>query len=133
MSSLRSALLLGESPTGGIDETRQIIVDGCFCCNTAFFCDPGWVGLSAKLELLCVEARCCFKPSTPRLPGICIDLRIVPFQIKAKLQKQIFCVVFNFSLPPDREIPCTLAKCGISVYPRCGICQRQGALQMTRI
>mmetsp|Transcript_11513 Transcript_11513/g.29966 ORF Transcript_11513/g.29966 Transcript_11513/m.29966 type:complete len:140 (-) Transcript_11513:195-614(-) len=127
---LRQAL--GDNLTG-VNESKQIIVDGCFCCNSALYLEqPGCLGVSAKGELCCLEGECCIKPKAPPISKLyCIDLRVTNFQLRLKKQVQYCCCVANFALPPDNEIPITFAKFGLQIYPKIGCCQTQGVMTGT--
>lgn len=113
-----------------LDESKLILCAGCICCNTSLYPQfPACCGCSGKLEILCCLFEYCLKPATKPLKCfICnLEFKKKP-SVLLKTQTQCLFCVESCALPPDKEVPATLAYLGVACYPKFGICKTQGEL-----
>ena len=59
-----------------IDESKMILLNGCFCCNTSLLFSQ-CCGCAAKVTYCCCEYEACIKIDTPPLRCCCCDLRFL--------------------------------------------------------
>lgn len=116
---------MAKNKDDAINEAKLILVNGCICCNSSLYPEfPDCIGCSGKSELLCCVEQLCCKMGTPPLlcdtpEGHCCQLGCgcCSWGMKSpttccKGQCHQCCFVSSFALPPDEEVPCTLAFCG---------------------
>jgi len=122
---------------GDYDTTKMILCSGCFCTQSLLYTDmPECIGCSGKSDCLCIQEQFCLRPGVPPLlcssdddAVICqLGLGICSVGLKrptgcCKSQGQTCCVVSGAALPCDEDVPMTLAACGITCYPKVGVCQ----------
>jgi hypothetical protein len=119
-----------------IDESKLTLIHGCFCCNTSCACMEDCCGVVAKGVLCCLEVECCLKLGSPALEQpqdgiacVCMAIRCLQEQTTCiKAQHQCCCLVHSAALPPDDEVPFTIACCGFVCVPQLGCCLTIGDL-----
>ena len=121
-----------------LHEGDLLVINACCCCNCALYPTiPDCLGCSAKGELCCFEVQTCLKLGTPCFGckafgedacvqcglGCCAVGCKIP-SVCCKAQEQLCCIAVNAALPPDEEIPASVALLCCQVYPSCGPCKR---------
>tara|TARA_B110001452_G_scaffold244401_1_gene228406 strand:- start:588 stop:1046 length:459 start_codon:yes stop_codon:yes gene_type:complete len=112
-----------------VDENDLTIINSCCCITQALYTScPDCIGCSGKGSLCCFEVDTCCKVGAPCLCCGCCGCKCIEPTTCLKLQKQCCCLVNNVAIPCDDEMPCMLALCCCSMYPKCGCCMKQGQL-----
>mmetsp|Transcript_2914 Transcript_2914/g.8814 ORF Transcript_2914/g.8814 Transcript_2914/m.8814 type:complete len:162 (-) Transcript_2914:613-1098(-) len=119
-----------------IDEENVLVLFGACCCNLGAYCTGGdCCGVATETTCLVLEHACCLKAGKKPLWCACNDgntccrlglglcsLGLVCPTTCYKNQSQVCCLVHSCALPPDSEIPTTLACFGFACLPYCGCC-----------
>eukprot|EP00343_Euplotes_focardii_P008443 CAMPEP_0205818356 /NCGR_PEP_ID=MMETSP0206-20130828/252_1 /ASSEMBLY_ACC=CAM_ASM_000279 /TAXON_ID=36767 /ORGANISM="Euplotes focardii, Strain TN1" /LENGTH=130 /DNA_ID=CAMNT_0053110665 /DNA_START=27 /DNA_END=419 /DNA_ORIENTATION=- len=127
--------------TDSIDQKDLVLYSGCFCCNNSLYTDmPDCVGCSGKSEVCCIVEQFCLKKGAAPLMCekaddeicqvgcYCLSIALKKPTTICKSQAQQCCFVGSAALPPDAEIPMTLAVCFLACFPSVGFFKTLGEL-----
>eukprot|EP00930_Biecheleria_cincta_P102007 TRINITY_DN93671_c0_g1_i1.p1 TRINITY_DN93671_c0_g1~~TRINITY_DN93671_c0_g1_i1.p1 ORF type:complete len:140 (-),score=21.14 TRINITY_DN93671_c0_g1_i1:158-538(-) len=105
-----------------IDESKVIVCDAFCCWYDGCLCHASACGCASKDTCCCVELDFCCKLATPRLCCGCCALRCKVPDTCIQQQSQLCCWVTACAFPCTSEVPCLVALCGLTCYPKCACC-----------
>mmetsp|Transcript_1505 Transcript_1505/g.2749 ORF Transcript_1505/g.2749 Transcript_1505/m.2749 type:complete len:124 (+) Transcript_1505:73-444(+) len=112
-----------------IDESKVTVYSALGCCWSGFLMELSGIGCAAKETLCCLECDFCCKAGTEMLCLGCCALRAVQPTTCIKSQAQCCCFASAAALPCDAEVPCILAVCCLTCYPKPGCCVKIGDMK----
>ena len=111
-----------------VNEEDLILCCGLCCSNCSILPNLSCCGCSGKLGFCCLNAEVCCTPGAPCLfPLGCVGLKCENDGCSIiNGQLQCCCIVCSAALPCNEEVPIVLSVAGLTLYPKCGCCIKQG-------